>query len=614
MAYPEGIHGSLLARGPDNARSTPMPRPHPLHGLPNPDYLLLYPGGEVNAYWADQFRCYFPLAPMYSASVPAGEQGAGAPAAPPKRFKMVDQHEDGGVATPLNPAIPVGKTSTYPDLNTPWVPGVEKDEAWRITRVGRKYQEIIADEIMDYQINPWWPNPAVHFSEAGAPLDKVAYKSNAREGASALANPIWRSYTESAADPGIEYQIPEYYAYFNRFWCRSAGKYQRNAANYNAIERGQPYDPASSPPNGVENRAMYPQALQYFGQAPASAIRWKDLIQPFPYNTLDDQSGAEWRYMAGTLTSMLEPGLRTAPARNHPFKNWADFVAMLGHLVYRSPMTATARDMVRGVDAAAVCPASFFDGSRIGDADALQLGVVARAGHWPISANHGEYFDPIANGPALYPPLTSPWTSQGEWERRIDEWRGRDAAGLRVEHNYISEAAANDVLVSFSNGRVRPIDFDGDGVVRMTRRDEIPEADKYWKGYPWHTLTGDDALVKSPRKPGFDYNALNTDLNYGLKTLTSADPVPKNQIIQGCVTLPVKFRSNTFRVTVLVQLTDAQYKNVYTTRRYSRVLSRIAGAPTGAIKVHGPYTGEFYQHGSRVMTGADPEMSWLGVK
>src|SRR5208283_2428444 len=238
--------------------------------------------------------------------------------------------------------------------------------------------------------------------------------------------------------------------------------------------------------------------------------------------------------------------LRNAAARNHPFKNWADFVAFLGHLVYRSPMPANStvaannhaywlannlRDPILGVKASLVCPATFFYGSSIANADSWEgqggVGgqIVAVTGYWPISANYGAY--PQGNGGAittpeamLYPPMPANLCgSQAEWQRRIDEWRGRDAAGLRVEQNYISEAAANDVLVSLSNGLAGPIDFDGDGHITMTRRDEIPlDRDynttnpsinpapynfiDYWKtgaayiatynksGYPWHNLTG----------------------------------------------------------------------------------------------------------------------------
>src|SRR5581483_7772044 len=99
--------------------------------------------------------------------------------------------------------------------------------------------------------------------------------------------------------------------------------------------------------------------------------------------------------------------MAAAPGRNHPYKNWADFVAMLGHLVYRSPVTvnnptrgitwsskrparvaAGIRDRIVGVNAYIVCHGAFadprnqnqfFDGSKVataanGDAlaDALQ--------------------------------------------------------------------------------------------------------------------------------------------------------------------------------------------------------------------------------------------------
>src|SRR5208283_5129859 len=309
--------------------------------------------------------------------------------------------------------------------------------------------------------------------------------------------------------------------------------------------------------------------------------------------------------------------LRNAAARNHPFKNWADFVAFLGQLVYRSPMPVNTtvaannhaywlannlRDPILGVKASLVCTAAFFDGSSIANADSLQgqggVGgqIVAVTGYWPISANYGAY--PQGNGGAittpeamLYPPMPANLCgSQAEWQRRVDEWRGRDAAGLRVEQNYISEAAANDILVSLSNGLIGPIDFDGDGHVTMTRKDEIPldrdyngQQVDYWKtnptlnplpGYPWHNLTGSTAAgackgVESQWKPGFintagvynyapgndGYNDFTSNPNgYGIKTKDPSpssvtynwNPVDKSQVIQGCVTLPIKFRANTF--------------------------------------------------------------------
>lgn len=109
-------------------------------------------------------------------------------------------------------------------------------------------------------------------------------------------------------------------------------------------------------------------------------------------------------------------------------------------------------------------------------------------GHWPISGNMGAWpksmddagpVDPSGNALGLddvnaflYPTKPDPFTSSTDasWRYRIDMWRGRDAGGQRVEHHYISERAANDVLVSLSNGRIGPIDFDGDGYITMTRR------------------------------------------------------------------------------------------------------------------------------------------------
>jgi hypothetical protein len=79
------------------------------------------------------------------------------------------------------------------------------------------------------------------------------------------------------------------------------------------------------------------------------------------------------------------------------------------------------------------------------------------------------------------------------------------------------------------------------------------------------------------------------------------------------VTLPVKFRSNTFRVTVSVEVTDKSYKNVTGVHRYQRVYSRLSDVPQGTSKVHGPFTGEYILHGSRAIDGVDPENSWLGA-
>ena len=545
--------------------------------------------------------------------------------------------------------IPVPKGT----LGSATVPGINKDEGWRITRVGRKYQEIIADEIMDYQINPWWPNPCVHMTEIAVPLDKKAYISATRQIDGTLQQKPG-SYLEFSTAGSYEYQVPDYFAYFNRFWCRSAGKYKRDG-DINTTERGEPYRTAD---NQVENRGIYPQAFQYFGQSIPAPAQWRDYIREFPSNTLDDQLGGEWRYLSGIEPAMKEQPIagqqacmRSAPARNHPFKNWADFVAMLGHLVYRSPMQGTARDPVQGVKAWTVCHSGsadprnagqFFDGSKIaaGDngpalADSLQgmpavtydKAVVARDGYWPISGNYGEF--PTAGGPALYPDRASPWADDAEWKRRIDEWRGQDAAGLRVEQHYISEAAANDVLVNLTNGRIGPIDFDGDGHITMTTKEQLIQVygkdgagdPKFWKGFPFHNQAGNypGSNVEVPRRISWDGDVSDADTKnenhakYGLR-LDEWKPAPASQIIQGCVTLPIKFRSNTFRISVLVSLTDASYKNVYSTQRSARVVSRVPAKPTGSIKVHGRYTGQFLQHGTRVMAGVDPDLSWLGSK
>lgn len=89
-------------------------------------------------------------------------------------------------------------------------------------------------------------------------------------------------------------------------------------------------------------------------------------------------------------------------------------------------------------------------------------------------------------------------------------------------------------------------------------------------------------------------------------------PVDKNLIIRNCVTLPIKFHSNTFRITVVVELTDAEHKDVFAIRRYQKVVSRVPD--TSVNNIHGPFTGEFIEHSSRAMNGVDPELNWLGVK
>lgn len=631
--FPEG----RLPAHAGTVRSAPDPKPHPVHGLPNPDYLLMTPGSIVSYHWADQFRRYFPTVYAYPQNL--GAAGAGPPSAPPGSVRLVDTYS---VTHPqVNPAVPVGKLEGTPTDDQLIVPGIGKDEAWRLTRVGRKYQEIIADEIMDYQVNPWWPNPCVQLTEIAAPLSKVAFVSPTRNKAmvlGTLTNPKWWSYVENQNQAGIEYDVPDYFAYFNRFWVRGAGKYDRSNRAW-----AEQYRAANAPgqlANPSENLGIYPQASQYFGQFPALDNMFQDRVVDFPYNTLDDQAGSDWRYLTSTVAAMSEPNGRSAPARNHPFRNWADFVAFLGHLVYRAPMQAANRHAVRGVNAWQVChgasavarnQGSFFDGSRVAAsstgaayADALKgcnaVGlakcIVARDGYWPISGNYGEF--PASAGPSLYPdrPAGGPWSSDNEWQRRVDEWRGRDAAGLRVEHNYVSEAAANDVLVSLSNARIGPIDFNGDGHIEMTRKQDVPDQATCWPGYPYHALTGQDPDVEYNSAAGG--NASFNDASspdYGVKknggTWLRAN---RNEILQGCVTLPIKFRSNTFRVSVLVELTDPQYETTYAVRRYSWVLSRVPQKPAGSTKVFGPYSGEFIQHSYRVMTTVDPDLSWLGTK
>ncbi|MCW8131117.1 MAG: hypothetical protein KIS92_12280 [Planctomycetota bacterium] len=630
--------------------------PHPLYGLPNPNYLQLFPGTSVSPHWSDQFRRYFPVITAISAAdqakptfnVPLAQIPTGtlAPMAAWEGSKMIDlfkddmtqKHGDPDVDRQIHPENPVAKV-TDPDSADPWVPNVSKDDAWRITRIGRKYQEIIADEIMDYQMNPWWPNPCVHYRQVAVPLDRAGHETETRKlpGGIADLKGGWWAREENNAKSGITFEVPDYYAYWNRFWMRSAGFYNRTLANCTPLA----YSDAN---NFTENPGTYPQSLQYFGLPITKGLltnRWRDRILDFPYNTLEDATGCEWRYISGAANLMYEANvpspMSAAPARNHPFRHWADFVGFLGHLVYRSPLIAGGpKDRIRGVQASAVCPATFFDGSKISDADCLQgmpaVGfdkcIVARHGYWPISGNYGEF--PTASGPQRYPDRPANWGDTNEWERRIDEWRGRDASGLRIEQNYISERAANDVLVSMSHGRIRPIDFDGDGHITMTRKQELPGFDRatgnnpYWPGYPWHPLTNADT-------PGFKtefqywpgapeatagingYNSDTTQLSYGLKTDETWHDGNKSDVIQGCVTLPIKFRSNTFRVTVVVELTDAQYKNVYSIRRYARWYSRIPGEPSNGIKVHGPYTGELLQHGTRQMGQVDPEMNFLGT-
>ncbi|MBI3832446.1 MAG: hypothetical protein HY291_23175 [Planctomycetes bacterium] len=701
-SHVEGVDGDQI--GPKNASgfrkylgTKPAPQPHPIYGLPNPNYLQLFPGTSTSIHWCDQFHRYFPLVTAYpvdpamTALIPLGNRTPGIPTAPFEGSKVVDwfdgnaakTHGMQGVDRMIHPEAPVAKVTDFNSAD-PFVPNVSKDDAWRITRIGRKYQEIIADEIMDYQMNPWWPNPCAHMGtvanpQVAVPLDRTPYPSATRQyGAVSDLRKAWWS-VEEHPGASIQYEVPDYYAYWNRFWVRTAARYDRTIPTGTTVV----YDPVNNP---SENHGTYPQALQYFGQpittSPTILSRWRDRLLDFPFNTLEDATGCEWRYISGCANLMYEVNvastMRNAPARNHPFRNWADFVGFLGHLVYRSPINpnpvtnpanpfnntqyvpqilanvkASLRDPVKGVNAYRVChnPANpnvdprnknqFFDGSKVSPgiagpayADSLKgLGVggvafdkciVARDGWWPISGNYGEY--PTAAGPDQYPAMPGAWSNVDEWHRRIDEWRGRDAAGLRIEQNYISERAANDILVSLSNGRIGPIDFDGDGHVTMTRRQEIPgydpvtDTNPYTPGYPWNNLAngaagGQQTEYFDQKQNNAKYNT-NTDLDYGQLKVGGNQPwqpANKKDIIQGCVTLPIKFRANTFRVTVVVELTDAQYKNVYASRRFARWYSRIPGEPAGGLKVHGPYTGELMQHGTRTMGPVDPEMNFLST-
>jgi hypothetical protein len=644
LGFPEGTKTIKL---PVKTRTEPLAVPHPKHGLPNPDYLLLYPGSHVSLFWADQYRRYFPIAhkvPEITGSTVNSDPGTGLPMAPPNEYKMVDPIHD--IGTKVYPGVPVPKGD--PGGSNPFVPAINKDEAWRITRAGQKYQEIVANEMLDYQINPWWPNPCIPYKGIAIPLDLTPMVSKPRENALlAIENKAlkWQS-LEEAKDRnagGLNYQIPDYYAYFNRFWCRSGHKYTpgeppRDAGLPDRTKFGEwyrDYTVVESPTkslllNPSENLRIFPQALQYFGtniirnagdKGVDSKIR--DRVLDFPQNTLEDQSGGEWRYLSGTAANMNEGNMRVAPARNHPYKNWGDFVGMLGHLVYRSPMETKKadgtilRDRWKGVDARDVCHGAsvdprnagqFFDGSKIDTADCLQNKIVANRYFWPISANYGNYYDPVANTDVPYPPVpgVGGW-DKPEWERRIDEWRGRDAAGLRVEQHYISESAANDVLVNLSNGKIGPIDFDGNGRIEMTRKADIPEVDKYWQGYPWHQEAG------ATKVEARTFETNTADLNYGvLKPGWVA--VNQNEVIKDCVTLPIKFRSNTFRISVMVEITDKDYKTVYATQRFSRVYSRVPKQVEGEYRVNQPYTGEFILHGSRTMTKVDPYQHWLGAE
>jgi hypothetical protein len=796
-----------------NARLNPNPKPHPFYGLPNPDYMLLFPqSGEFshpNYDWAHQFRRYFPvwgapakINPVTGVPTPpmdvsdvwtSGGKGndltgkklvppdyGSFPSAPPTYEKMVDCQNICGytsnaypfapnppVGGPppaatdpklnptlfVNPLLPTPKGTTSPTLTSLFVPGISKDDAWRITRVGRKYQEIIADAIMDYQVNPFWPNPCVQFTETNVPLDALTAKNNdvrnqafgldgmndnknaapnAGKNNQGTNNRAWLSFDQrmTAGEPALGYQIPDYYAYWNRFWCRAAHMYTRDFNDTvfgTDLRAGAPYKSS----NPTEARGIYPQTKQYLGQfysnpnpqttvpgwADTGSLSWffKDQIVDFPDNTLEDQTGSEWRYVTAAFRPMMELALKlpaaagavvpmgaqysAAPARNHPFKNWADFVAMVGHLVYRSPMEVACpgkgidtwwtsatpsirdarvaigiRDSVLGVNANAVChgknadprnQGSFFDGSSIppsGSAnmpDALQgyytytgkggvapaaggraagEAIVAVDGFWPISGNFGAYPDPSGSAKSvddlMYPPgLMSVWTklgsTVGECQRRLDELRGRDAAGLRIEHHYISEAAANDILVSLSNGQIGPIDFNGDGHVEMTRKKDIPlrgdvkqwssgnsivsgKPADYWPKYPYNSVGGKSAIVEY--RDTSAASGATGSLDYGVVKYTNCPWtfVNNNEVIQNCVTQPIKFRSNTFAIHVTVELADDKYRGLGSVHKFSRTYSRIPGTPTGK-NVHGPYTGEFILHGSRACDAVDPEMQWLGT-
>jgi hypothetical protein len=780
--YPDGRKFLLTDYDSANhVRAGKQVKPHPLYGVPNPDYMLQYPGTYPNYHWSDQFRRYFPVegSPAdFTASVAAAPPLPGKPdgigylakkkdsdvvdlspfykpitttsysMAPAPYLKMVDDVENQALPF-IQPQVSTPK-SDKPFMKSPFIPGISKDDAWRITRVGRKYQESITDEILDYTINPHWPNPIAQFSEMAVPLDMQNYPGDARYPAwvdAAVPLPgfigntyganyqndqptktmnsiVWNSFNTFKTQGNIGDQVPDFYAYFNRFWIRAAHTYARNAPNtffgrYNDYRVGVPYGKPNGVFNLVEARGKYPQTYQYWGEffngSGALDPLWSDNIRDFPENTLEDQLGSDFRYLTTATKPMFEtppsPGvaggsagnipvpasqMSAAPGRNHPFKNWADFVAMLGHLVYRSPLTVIhpagldsrvvdldtirkdrvnmgIRDRILGVNAWQVCHGTyadprnkdqFFDGSKIAAgatgpayADSLQgfygydsgsdtikpgvglptaqESIVAVDGFWPISGNLGVFLDPtgtLAGGPPesfLYPPRPAGLfadtvgghggDADWEWKRRIDEWRGCDAAGLRVEQQYISERAANDILVSLSNGQIGPIDFDGDGHITMTRKQEIPTetlnppvagyTGNFWPLFPYNKMSGASNVeyIKPP--------AQALPLGYGVIDHPSKDwkPADKGDVIQNCVTLPIKFRSNTFRVTVAVELTDSKFRNTAAVHKYSRVFSRVMDKPAGLSKVHGPYTGEFIMHGNRAIDGVDPEGSWLGA-
>ena len=519
-----------------------------LYGIPNPDYMLMFPGGSPSFHWCDQYHRYFPVQEV----VPPGVAVAGLAENPDfttvggigdlamkKDKDVANLHTSVETASWTSAPAPFQKmvcdsTDTqypyvepqlttpkgdYPFLKAPFVPGIDKDNAWRITRAGRKYQEIIADEIMDYQVNPWWPNPVAQFSEMAVPLELQNYPTDTRvppfvepAGGAELGGtpPImglnytndsrpgktmqsvyWASYRMFMNQANIWDQVPDYYSYFNRYWVRVNHLYTRGLTN-NYPARipekrvGAPYDTGL---NATESRGKYPSTSSILGSLVQRRIRdkerpsdrvesrlWQDNIRDYLENTVEDQLGAEFRYLDGRRASHVRnpfgaigtatlpaAQLTAAPGRNHPFKNWADFVAMLGHLVYRSPITVVdtargitltsnrsarvisrrIRDRILGVNAWAVCHGpfadprnqnQFFDGSMIAAkshrgcisgcapgllyvqsgrryfgnveklaASAVQA-IVAVDGFWPVSGNLGVFNDPTGSVGAGQPP------------------------------------------------------------------------------------------------------------------------------------------------------------------------------------------------------------------
>ena len=126
-------------------------------------------------------------------------------------------------------------------------------------------------------------------------------------------------------------------------------------------------------------------------------------------------------------------------------------------------------------------------------------------------------------------------------------------------------------------------------------------------------------MPNDPNDPGREAYWDPTKPTYGVrkKDILEWRPAQKRDIITDCVTLPIKFRSNTFRITVQVEVTDPDYQQTYSTARVQRVYSRDidpVANQAGDRRVHGPYNGFFKMHGSRVITGVDPYHDWLGVK